>query len=86
MNQELIRQIHNKNKNRKRQLSNKNKPDMNDPFAPNLNSTDMVHCFHCGCSYHENEIKWVSKEDVWCCKHYPQCSGIGFGFDIHKEK
>ena len=86
MNQELINQIHNKNKSIKKQVSNKNKPDMNDPFAPNLESLDMVHCLHCGSSYPENEIKWSPKKYMWVCKHSPECDGAGLGWDIHKEK
>ena len=59
-------------------------PDFEDPFAPDLNSEDIVKCLHCGDEYKEKEIKWSKTTDMWVCKNYPRCDGTGLGFDIHR--
>ena len=57
-------------------------PDLDDPFGPNLNSSRIVKCRHCGDKYQEKEIKWIPKEGLLYCKNYPKCDGAGLGFDI----
>jgi len=65
--------------NRKAKRENQ-KPDFEDPFAPNIESNDLVHCLHCNAEYPEKEIKWAN--GFWCCKNYPSCNGAGKGWDI----
>lgn len=70
----------------KEELNNKDisdeEPDFNDTFAPNLNSSRIVKCLHCGDEYQEKEIKWIPERGMWYCKNYPTCDGAGLGFDI----
>ncbi len=55
-----------------------------DCFAPPSEPT-MVGCLHCGQTYWSSEIRWVKEEGdemgFWRCP-VPDCSGIGFQFDI----
>src|SRR5262245_24454732 len=50
-----------------------------DPFAPPEVPVD-VQCVHCGSCYRSDEM--VSVGGLWHCKHYPECDGVGFRFDI----
>lgn len=58
------------------------KPDLHDPFAPDLKSTLGVTCLHCGDTYPENKIKWCPERGLWVCVNYPSCDGAGYGVDI----
>ncbi len=58
-------------------------PDFNDPFAPNLESTQVVTCLHCGSSYEERQVAWQFRHGqwLWWCPTQ-NCDGAGVGFDI----
>lgn len=60
-------------------------PDLQDFFAPDLESVHLVECFYCGRRYPENQIKWEpAGEGLWVCKYWPSCHGGGLGFDIYR--
>ena len=54
----------------------------NDPFAPQLGSTRVLECIHCGEKFPETEAKWNKELEIWMCRNHPQCSGAGVGFDL----
>lgn len=56
--------------------------DERDPFGPPLALCE-VYCIHCGEKYWSDQIKWDPAEQLWVCRHWPECGGAGFGIDIH---
>ena len=60
---------------------------LSDPFRPPEIPTE-VSCLHCGSEYDSSLMEWRVQTNVdgkshgfWCCPT-PDCSGMGFGFDI----
>jgi hypothetical protein len=60
----------------------KGSPDPNDPFAPDLSSSEPVCCSVCRETYAEKEIRWDAEATLWVCKYWPECRGSGLGFAI----
>lgn len=60
-------------------------PDMNDPFRPPTPPIKVT-CIHCEQKYRSSKMKWDGKQELWCCKNHPKCSGAGFGIDIFDSR
>lgn len=66
-------------------------PDHNDPCGPPAVPV-QVRCMHCDEVYMSSEMVYGNRfgsefrfGPIWWCKN-PQCSGRGYGFDIHQVK
>jgi hypothetical protein len=67
--------------------ASKKPPDFNDPFAPDIASTQRMTCMHCGKHFEERQVSWEFRHGqwLWWCP-IAGCDGAGIGFDILPEQ